>query len=190
MHKSLEKFNRLVEALEYLPTIGKKSAMRLAYHMVARDNFNALRLAHAIEDAIGSIRKCRKCGAMSEDELCAICCDETREGELLCIVESAKDIILLEENALFGGKYFVLEDLEEIHVDALVERVREDGVKEIVFALTPSIQNDAVILYIEDRLKKFDIKFTKIAQGVPTGVSLENIDVLSLSRALKDRVEV
>ncbi len=190
MHKSLEKFNRLVEALEHLPSIGKKSATRLAYHMVAKDSFNALRLAHAIEDAIGSIRKCRKCGAMSEDELCAICCDESREGELLGIVESAKDILLLEENGLFNGKYFVLEDLEEIHINALIERVREDNVKEIIFAFTPSIQNDAVILYVEDRLKEFDLKFTKIAQGVPTGVSLENIDVLSLSRALKDRVKV
>ena len=190
MNRSLEKFNRLVEALEQLPTIGKKSATRLAYHMVTQDSFGALRLSHAIEDAIHSIKRCRKCGAMSEDELCHICCDERRENALLCIVESAKDILLLEENGLFDGRYFVLESLDEINVLALLERVKEDEVKEIIFALTPSIQNDAVILYIEDKLADFNLKFTKIAQGVPTGVSLENIDILSLSRALEDRVKV
>lgn len=190
MTKSLDKFNRLVEALEQLPTIGKKSATRLAYHMVTKDSFNALRLSHAIEEAISSIKRCRKCGAMSEDELCSICCDERRDASLLCIVESAKDILLLEENGLFDGRYFVLETLDEINVAALLDRVQEDGVKEIIFALTPSIQNDAVILYIEDKLAGMALKFTKIAQGVPTGVSLENIDVLSLSRALEDRVKV
>ncbi len=190
MKKQLDKFNRLVEALEQLPTIGKKSAVRLAYHMVTKDSFAALRLSHAIEDAISSIKRCVKCGAMSEDELCYICCDESRQSELLCIVESAKDILLLEENALFDGKYFVLETLDELSVESLVKRVEEDGIKEVIFALTPSIQNDAVILYIEDKLKDFSLQFTKIAQGVPTGVSLENIDVLSLSRALEDRVKV
>ncbi|SFV50147.1 Recombination protein RecR [hydrothermal vent metagenome] len=190
MNRSLEKFNKLVEALEQLPTIGKKSATRLAYHMVTKDSFGALRLSHAIEDAISAIKRCQKCGAMSEDELCPICCDERRDARLLCIVESAKDILLLEENGLFDGKYFVLESLDEINVNALIERVEEDGVEEIIFALTPSIQNDAVILYIEDKFADYELKFTKIAQGVPTGVSLENIDILSLSRALEDRVRI
>ncbi len=190
MNRSLEKFDKLVDALEQLPTIGKKSATRLAYHMVTKDSFNALRLSHAIEDAISSIKRCMRCGAMSEDEVCSICCDESRDATLMCIVESAKDILLLEENALFDGKYFVLESLDEINISNLVTRVGDEKVKEIVFALTPSIQNDAVILYIEDKLKDFEIRFTKIAQGVPTGVSLENIDILSLSRALQDRVKV
>ena len=190
MAKALEKFDKLVEALEQLPTIGKKSATRLAYHMVTKDSFNALRLSHAIEDAISSIKRCCECGAMSEDELCFICCDERRDQSVLCIVESAKDILLLEENALFDGKYFVLESMDEMSIVNLTKKISQDDVKEIVFALTPSIQNDAVILYIEDKLKDFNIIFTKIAQGVPTGVSLENIDILSLSRALEDRVKV
>ncbi len=188
--RSLEKFNRLVDALEQLPTIGKKSATRLAYHMVAKDSFNALRLSHAIEDAIRSIRKCRKCGGMSEDELCTICCDETRESSLLCIVESAKDILLLEENGLFSGRYFVLEELDEASISRLKKLVKEERVEEIIFALTPSVQNDALILYIEDKLADERIVFTRIAQGVPTGVSLENIDILSLGKALDDRVKV
>ncbi|WP_457748270.1 recombination mediator RecR [Sulfurimonas sp.] len=189
MNNSLEKFNRLVEALGELPSIGKKSATRLAYHMIMNDTFVGMKIAHAIEDALGSLKKCKECGGMSEDELCYICCDETRDASLLCIVENAKDILLLEENGLFDGKYFVLESLEELTMSHL-ETMVQNGVSEVLFALTPSIANDAVILYIEDKLGIYDLNFSKIAQGVPTGVSLENIDLLSLTRALEDRVRV
>jgi len=189
MNRSLEKFNRLVEALQELPTIGKKSATRLAYHMVIKDTYVGMKISHAIEDALGCLKKCTSCGGMSEDELCYICSDENRDGSVLCIVENAKDILLLEENGLFDGKYFVLEMLEEMSVSQL-ESVVKNGVQEVVFALTPSIANDAVILYIEDKLSEYDLHFSKIAQGVPTGVSLENIDILSLTRALEDRVRV
>lgn len=189
MRSSLEKFNKLVEALQELPTIGKKSATRLAYHMVIKDSFVGMKVSHAIEEALGTLKQCSSCGGMSEDDLCFICCDESRDETLLCIVENAKDILLLEENGLFDGRYFVLESLEELNFLSL-EKLVGSGVKEIVFALTPSISNDAVMLYIEDKLSNFDINYTKIAQGVPTGVSLENIDLLSLTRALADRVKV
>jgi len=189
MNNSLEKFNRLVDALQELPTIGKKSATRLAYFMIMNDTFVGMKISHAIEDALGSLKKCTICGGMSEDELCHICCDETRDSSLLCIVENAKDILLLEENGLFDGKYFVLESLEELSISHL-QKIVENGVSEVLFALTPSIANDAVILYIEDKLSSYQINFSKIAQGVPTGVSLENIDLLSLTRALEDRVRV
>jgi recombination protein RecR len=187
--RSLEKFNRLVQALEELPTIGSKSATRLAYHMVMNDNFTAMKIAHAIENALGCLKKCISCGGMSEDELCAICSDEMRNMQLLCIVQSAKDILTIEENGLFEGRYFVLESLDTLDVSHLRAMV-SSGVHEVIFALTPSIANDAVILYIEDKLEDLHVKFSRIAQGVPTGVSLENIDMLSLSRALKDRVKV
>ena len=189
MNSSLDKFNRLVDALGELPTIGKKSATRLAYHMVMNDSFIGLKISHAIEDALGSLKKCTSCGGMSEDELCFICSDERRDDRVLCIVESAKDILLLEENGLFDGKYFVLNSLDELSIE-LLEVAVKNGVMEVIFALTPSISNDAVILYIEDKLSDYELNFSKIAQGVPTGVSLENIDILSLTRALEDRVRV
>jgi len=189
MKHSLEKFTRLVDALQELPTIGQKSATRLAYHMLMNDSFGAIKIAHAIEDAVGSIKKCRSCGGLSEDELCGICSDESRDITQLCIVENAKDILTIEENGLFQGRYFVLESLERMDVDHLGQIVGS-GVEEIIFALTPSIANDAVILYIEDKLQEFPVRFTRIAQGVPTGVSLENIDMLSLARALQDRVAI
>ena len=157
--------------------------------MVMKDSFVGMKISHAIEDALGCLKKCTSCGGMSEDELCFICTDERRDSTVLCIVENAKDILLLEENGLFDGKYFVLDTLEEMSISHL-ENMVEDGVREVVFALTPSIANDAVILYIEDKLGEYSLNFSKIAQGVPTGVSLENIDILSLTRALEDRVRV
>lgn len=189
MRGSLDRFNRLVDALQELPTIGKKSATRLAYHMLMKDTFVGMKISHAIEEALGSLRKCNSCGGMSEDALCFICCDESRDESLLCIVENAKDILLLEENGLFEGKYFVLDSIDDVNMSNLEKAVR-GGVEEIVFALTPSISNDAIMLFIEDKLSAFSISYTKIAQGVPTGVSLENVDLLSLTRALQDRVRV
>jgi recombination protein RecR len=187
--RKLQKFDKLVEVLQELPTVGKKSALRLAYFMLMKDSFVGMKISNAIEDALGSLQICSYCGGMSEDELCFICCDESRDESLLCIVENAKDILLLEENALFEGKYFVLDSLEMLDI-SMLSNIVDTGVKEIIFALTPSIANDAVILYIEDKLKNFSVKYTKIAQGVPTGVSLENIDLLSLTRAIEDRVRV
>jgi len=189
MKHSLEKFNHLVDALGELPTIGQKSATRLAYHMVMKDSFGALKIAHAIENALASLKRCSLCGGMSENELCDICSDEMRSTKLLCIVENAKDILTIEENGIFDGRYFVLDTLDDYHVEQL-KKIVAGGVKEVIFALTPSIANDAVILFIEDRLEKMDVRFTRIAQGVPTGVSLENKDMLSLVRALEDRVEI
>ena len=187
--RGLEKFSNLVDALSSLPTVGKRSALRYAYHMVLHDSFGALKLSHAIENAVSNIKRCSKCGGLSEDEICDICFDETRDSEKLCIVESAKDIFVIEEGVDYDGRYFVLENLDEeklTHLKCLIE----EGVGEVIFAFTPSLANDGVILFIEDKLKEYDLTFTKIAQGVPTGVNLENVDMLSLSKALSDRVKV
>ncbi len=184
----LEKFNNLVDALNTLPTVGKKSALRFAYHMVTKDVFSALKISHAIENAVSSIRRCEICGALSEDEICSICFSESRDKKKLCIVENAKDIFVLEENTEYDGRYFVLDSIEEFDIEKL-ESILEEGVKEVIFALTPSLSNDTIIFFLEDKIKNFDLKFTKIAQGVPTGINLENVDMLSLSKALELRVK-
>ncbi len=188
--KTLENFNNLVDAFNSLPTVGKKSALRFAYHVVLKDSFNGLKLSHAIENAIKNIRKCDSCGGLSEHELCDICLDENRDTNILCIVESVKDIYTLEESGSYNGIYFVLENLDDISIAKLHEKIEKTKVNEILFALTPGLPSDAIMLFIEDRFKNMDINFTKIAQGVPTGVSLENIDALSLSKALESRTKV
>jgi recombination protein RecR len=185
-HYKIEAFENLVSAFQSLPSIGKKTAIRLAYHAVMEDGFGAMKLAHALETGVNTIKKCRKCHNMSEDELCTICSDPYRDTTKLCIVQSAKDILTIEESGQFNGIYYVvseISDMDEAHLFYAVE-----GVEEIIFAFPPSIATDTMILYIEEKLQGKEIVFTKIAQGVPTGVELENIDVLSLSRALEARV--
>ncbi len=189
MKTKVESFENLVNALESLPSIGKKSAQRMAYHMVMEDHFGALKIAHAIEKAVESVRRCERCGAMSEDELCPVCSDMGRDHTKLCIVEHAKDILQIEAGGDYDGTYFVVESAEHLDGRRLVERI-EEGVEEVIFAFSPSIATDAMILFIEEKLGEYDLVFTKIAQGVPTGVSLENIDMLSLSRAMQERVKL
>ena len=188
--KGLDKFYNLVESFENLPSVGKKSALRLAYHIVYENSYSGLKLAHSIEDAISTIKKCTLCNSMSEHEICDICLDSDRSKERLCIVQSAKDIFNIEDSKQYDGTYFVLEHLDEENLDKLKKIIEKNDTKNILFAITPSLANDAFILYIEDRLKSYDIKFTKIAQGVPTGVSLENVDILSLSKAIKCSVDI
>lgn len=190
MKKGLEKFYELVEAFESLPTIGKKSALRLAYHIVMNDNYSGIKMAHSIENALKHISKCVKCGSMSEHEICEFCLDESRDNSKVCIVQSAKDIFIIEDSKQFDGKYFVIEELEPEVIDVLIDFVDDNEVENILFAITPSIANDAFILFIEDKLKDKNIHFSKIAQGVPTGVSLENVDILSLSKAIQSKVEI
>ena len=190
MKRNLKKFHRLIEALELLPTIGKKSATRLAFYMVLEKPMDALKIAHAIEDAVSDVHKCALCGGLSEDEICYICSDTLRESGTLCLVESAKDIYVIEESGEYSGYYFVFDALSAQTLQKLREVIEQRQTKEIIFAFTPSIQSDALILYIEDQLKELGLRFTKIAQGVPTGVNLENVDTLSLSKAIAERVEI
>ena len=184
----IEPFENLVEAFNALPGIGKKSAIRLAYHIAMVDGFSGVKLAHAIENAVNSIHQCVHCHNMSEDELCNICADPGRDHTRLCIVQSAKDILSIEESGQYNGMYYVistLEDMDEVHLLQATE-----GMEEVIFAFPPSIATDTMILYIEEKLSGCDLLFTRIAQGVPTGVELENVDMMSLGRALEARVRV
>jgi len=184
----IEAFENLVEAFQAFPSIGKKSAIRMAYQAAVVDGFSAMKLAHAIETAIATIQKCAKCNNMSEDELCSVCADPQRDSSILCIVQSAKDILTIEQSGQFSGVYYVVNEVRDMDEEHLFYAV--GGVSEIIFAFPPSIATDTMILYIEDKLKGLDILFSKIAQGVPSGVELENIDILSLSRALESRVKI
>jgi len=184
----IEAFENLVEAFGAFPSIGKKSAVRLAYHAVMENGYTAMKLAYAIETAVNSIHKCSKCHNMSEDELCIICSDPYRDLSKLCIVQSAKDILTIEESGQYNGIYYVISEVHDMDESHLLYAV--EGVEEIIFAFPPSIATDTMILYIEDKLQGLPLRFTKIAQGVPTGVELENIDMMSLSRALEARVDI
>ncbi len=187
MQKEPKKFFKLIEALQTLPTIGKKSAMKLAFYMILENPFDAMKISYAIEDAISSLQRCSECGGLSEDEICVICSDDRRE-KTLCLVESAKDIYVIEESGEYRGYYFVFDN--RANIEHLEEIVAKKEIKELIFAFTPSIKSDALMLYIEDRLQDSNIIFSKIAQGIPTGVHLENVDTLSLSKAILERIKL
>jgi len=187
-HTKIEPFENLVEAFNALPGIGKKSAIRLAYHVAMVDGFAGLKLAHAIEDGVNTIHQCARCHNMSQDELCAVCSDASRDRTKCCIVQSARDILSIEESGQYDGVYYVISRLEDMDEAHLLEATK--GVEEVIFAFPPSIATDTMILYIEEKLSDRPLLFTRIAQGVPTGVELENIDMLSLSRAIESRVRV
>ena len=190
MNRGLDNFYNLVESFEKLPSIGKKSALRLAYHIVYENSYSGLNLAHSIETAILKVKKCTICNCMCENEVCDICLDEHKDNFNLCIVQSAKDVFNIEESKQYHGKYFVLESLEKKQLANLEKLITKRKIKNILFAITPSLANDAFILYIEDKLESYGIIFAKIAQGVPTGVSLENVDILSIARAIDGKIKI
>lgn len=189
-HKSSEKFNELVQSFANLPTIGKKTAIRLAYFVSMKNHLLGTKLAHDIENAIRFIKPCEKCGSLSENELCEICTDTERDRSILCIVENAKDVLILEESGSFEGLYFVLDELDDEKIAKLRQMLQEFGVKELVFALTHSVNSEAMSLFIEDKLKDLNLNFSKIAQGIPSGVNLENVDFISLHKAMVFRTRL
>lgn len=186
--KKLEQFDKLVEAFGKIPGVGKKSAIKYAYYVALQDPFFGLNLAHTIENSIHSLKHCIICGGISHNEICDICSDIHRNNSIICIVENAKDILTIEDSNSFDGLYFVFNDINS--VVNLKNMVCKFNSKELIFAFSPSINSDGIMLYIEDQLKELEISFSKIAQGIPTGVSLENVDMLSLTKAIKDRREL
>ena len=185
--QNLKSLEELIDNLQTLPTIGKKSATRMAMYLI-KHKFEALKIANAIENAVTAIDECKECGNLTENELCEICMSE-RENKI-CIVEHSKDIILLEENEIFNGYYFVMPELDNFKIEKLIELIKKKNIEEIIFAYTHSLENEAKIIYLEDRLKEFNITFSKIAQGIPMGVGFENVDITSLYKAFSGRVKL
>ncbi|TLE03268.1 recombination mediator RecR [Helicobacter japonicus] len=187
---SLKAFYELISALEKLPTIGKKSAHKMAYALCMENKFLGLNIAHAIENAALVVQRCQKCFCISENEICEICATSERENGELCIVASPQDVLTIEEMGEFNGRYFVLSgELEHIDFTLLNKRIQSESIREVIFALSPSLANEAIMLYVEDKIHS-PVHFSKIAQGVPTGIGLDSIDQLSLSRAISARVKI
>lgn len=188
MKSSPKSFEALVEALQALPALGRKSAIKLAYHILIENPTLGVRLAHSIEQGLYNIKKCKICGNVAEHELCEVCADDERDSKILCIVSSPKDILVIEQSGAFKGKYFIVHSANDKALEHLFGVVSK-GVQEILFAFTPCVESDVLISFLEEKLKHYPLNFTKIAQGVPTGISLENVDALSLSKAFSGRIK-
>lgn len=193
--KSLE---RLIDEFNKLPGIGRKSAVRLAFHILEMSTDEIERFSKALRDVKESVKKCSICGNFSEENICEVCKDELREKDIICVVEDSRDIVSLKTNK-FKGVYHVLNGKidplngmtpDRLNLKSLLERVAKEDIKEIIVALNPDLEGETTALYLAKLLKPFDVKLTKIANGIPVGGNIEFADVATISRAIEGRQKI
>ncbi|MCX6640971.1 MAG: recombination mediator RecR [bacterium] len=189
----------LADQLAKLPGIGKKSAQRMAIHILKQSTDQANLLAQAILDVKAKLQLCSSCFNISEGERCAICSDTRRDQQMICVVEQATDILPLEKSQAFSGLYHVLggvlapldrQNESDLHIEELVHRIRRDQVREVIIATNPTSEGETTALLVAQRLKPTGVKVTRIARGVPVGSELEFADEATLTRALQGRGEL
>lgn len=196
--KSPSSLDALIEALRCLPGVGPKSAQRMAYHLLQRDQAGANRLAAAMTHALATVRHCRKCNSFTEEDVCALCRSAKRDASLLCVVETPADLMMMEQAHCYRGMYFVLMGRlspldgigpKEIHLDRLVRRALEGGVAEVILATNFTVEGEATAHYIGELLRARGMKVTRIARGLPVGGELEHVDSGTLAQAVLERRE-
>lgn len=186
----------LIRELEKLPTIGPKSAARLAYHLLSASKEDASALASAIVGLKERVRFCRACFSLSEGELCSICADTQRDPHLLCVVGEAKDVYAVERTSSFRGRYHVLGGLispmegigvGQLKVKELIDRIGADGVTEVIIATNPNAEGESTALYLARLISPLGVSVTRLAYGLPIGGDLDYADEVTLARALEGR---
>ena len=191
-----EPLERLIQELSRLPGIGPKTAQRLAFHLLRVDRVRADSLAEALLDVKARIGYCERCYNIAEGPLCAICSSPRRDGSVLCVVESAFDVLAIERTAEFSGLYFVLHGVispidgvgpEQIHVHQLIDRVKGEEVAEVIVATDADIEGEATAVYLQRALAPLGVRVTRPAHGLPVGGDLEYADELTLARAMAGR---
>ncbi len=194
-----EPVSALVAALGRLPGIGPRSAERLALHLVQSEAGQVKQLAEALLNAREKIQLCDTCGALTESQPCALCTDDHRDATILCVVETAVDVINVDKSGAFNGRFHVLGgkisplngvEPEDLRIAELDQRVEQGGVREIIIALGTDVEGDATSNYLAQRLTTKGVKVTRIAHGLPAGSGLEFADELTLSHALEGRREM
>jgi recombination protein RecR len=190
--------DELINALRCLPGVGPKSAQRIAYHLLQRDQAGAARLGVALERALKLIRRCEKCNNFAEEAVCGLCASPRRDGRLLCVVETPGDLLMMEQAQCYRGLYFVLMGRlspldgigpKEIHLDRLVQRAADGVVQEVVLATNFTIEGEATAHYVGELLRPHGIRVTRIARGLPMGGELEHVDGGTLAQAMLERRE-
>jgi recombination protein RecR len=194
-----EPLQKAIDELSKLPAVGKKTAQRLALHILKSDEDTVQSLVHSLMDLKERIRFCSKCFNISVDELCDVCKSAKRDRSQICVVEEASDVIAIEKTNEYNGLYHVLGGVlnplsgitpESLHLKELLERLKSGEVKEIILALNPDAEGDATSLYISKLLKDYPIKISRIARGLPIGGDLEFADAATIGRAFIGRISV
>lgn len=191
---------RLINELSKLPGIGGKTAQRLAFHVLSLSDKEAAALAEAITAAKSSLHYCSICGNLTDEDPCSICCDESRDRTVICVVETPQDVMAMERVREYTGLYHVLHGTispmdgigpNDINIKSLIVRLREnESVGEIIIATNPNIEGEATAMYISRLLKDSGIKVTRIAHGIPVGGDLEYADEVTLLKAIEGRREL
>lgn len=196
MAQLTESVAQVIEQLGKLPGIGRKSAERLAYHLLRVNKAEALALADAIRDVRENVRYCSSCYNLAEKDLCGICLDPRRDKSLLCVVEQPRDLMSLEQAGVFRGLYHVLLGRiapldgigpDQLTIEPLVDRVREGQFKEVIMATNPTVEGDGTALHISNLLADFGVQITRLARGITTGSILEYTNKEILADALSGR---
>ncbi|QQO09750.1 recombination mediator RecR [Breznakiella homolactica] len=191
--------DKLVALLSKLPGIGKKSAGRMAYHMLDSDPSYANTLAEQIASLHTRIKRCSLCGSFTESDPCPICTDPGRDPALICVVERAQDVRVIEESREFRGRFHVLGGLiaplegigpDDLTIGQLISRIRREGTREVILAMNPTVEGDTTALYLQKMLKETGAEVTRLASGLPVGGDLEYADRLTLSRSFRGRVKM
>ncbi len=189
----------LIDKFASLPGVGKKSAQRLAFHILALSDAEALSFANAITDAKRSVHRCSICQNLTEGETCAICQSDRRDRSTICVVSEPRDVLSIERGHEYNGTYHVLHGVlspmshigpDDIHIKELLQRVASDEVQEVIMATNPDTEGEATAMYISRLLKPFNIRVTRLAYGIPVGSNLEFADDATLNRALEGRTEM
>jgi len=190
---------KLITELMKLPGIGRKTAQRLAFFILAMPSEEAKGISKAINEVKEKARFCIKCFNITDTDLCSICSSNSRDGTKLCVVEEPSNILVIERSGSFKGLYHVLLGAlspidnmtpEKLKIKELVERIEKDGIKEIILATNPNTKGEMTAQYIRELLKPFDIKVTRIAYGLPMGGDIEFADEVTLSKAIEGRREM
>lgn len=192
-------FEALIDAFASLPGVGKKSAQRLAFHMLSLPEGEAEAFAAAITEARENVHTCPVCQNLTDSELCPVCKNERRDRSVICVVAEPKDVMSIERSREFNGSYHVLHGVlspmnhvgpDDIRIASLVKRVADGGVEEVIMATNPDTEGDTTAMYISRLLKPFDVRITRLAYGIPVGSNLEFTDDATLLRALEGRREM
>ena len=193
------RFDQLVQALRVLPSVGPKSAQRMALHLIMKNKEGAIGLANALNEATSYIHECAICHSLTENDVCDICSSHDRDEHLLCVVESPADVMAIEQSGSFRGKYHVLGGHlspldgigpEEIGIPYLVQRLSQGEIHEVILATNVTVEGQATAHYLVEATKHLNLQMTRIAQGVPQGGELEYVDSHTLSQAVHNRMKM
>lgn len=190
----------VVGELSRLPGIGRRTALRLSMHMLRMDSGDVARMTHAIDSFRNGIRYCARCNNLSDDDICEICADPTRDRSVICVVEHVGDVLSIENTRQYNGLYHVLGGVispmqgiapSDLKIDLLLDNIAAGGVKEVILAISTTVEGETTLFYITRRLERFpDVKVTAIARGIGFGDEIEYADELTIAHAIHNRMPV